>query len=77
MPVSDKDKPSILSQNLFPIVGIGASAGGLDAFKKLHLTDKKNITEFNLNSYTISMVGAAQSTQVFRAREIREVGFVS
>ncbi len=35
MPLSDKDKPSILSQNLFPVVGIGASAGGLDAFKKL------------------------------------------
>jgi len=25
----------ILSTNLFPVVGIGASAGGLDAFKKL------------------------------------------
>ena len=29
------DKPLIKSQNLFPVVGIGASAGGLDAFKKL------------------------------------------
>ena len=28
-------KPSVLSFNLFPVVGIGASAGGLDAFKKL------------------------------------------
>ncbi|CAN5159624.1 chemotaxis protein CheB [soil metagenome] len=28
-------KPKILSENLFPVVGIGASAGGLDAFKKL------------------------------------------
>ncbi|MEO7263668.1 MAG: chemotaxis protein CheB [Ferruginibacter sp.] len=27
--------PKILSNNLFPVVGIGASAGGLDAFKKL------------------------------------------
>src|SRR6185436_9690223 len=25
----------ILSSNLFPVVGVGASAGGLDAFKKL------------------------------------------
>jgi two-component system CheB/CheR fusion protein len=29
------DKPVIRSLNLFPVVGIGASAGGLDAFKKL------------------------------------------
>ena len=29
------DKPVIKSTNLFPVVGIGASAGGLDAFKKL------------------------------------------
>jgi len=29
------DKKLIKSQNLFPVVGIGASAGGLDAFKKL------------------------------------------
>lgn len=32
---SDNDNPKILSKNLFPVVGIGASAGGLDAFKKL------------------------------------------
>jgi two-component system, chemotaxis family, CheB/CheR fusion protein len=31
----DKEKPKTLSSNLFPVVGIGASAGGLDAFKKL------------------------------------------
>ncbi len=30
----EKDDPVILSKNLFPVVGIGASAGGLDAFKK-------------------------------------------
>ena len=30
--------PIIPSQNLFPVVGIGASAGGLDAFKKLVAT---------------------------------------
>ncbi len=35
MPKADTDKPKILSQNLFPVVGIGASAGGLEAFKKL------------------------------------------
>ena len=29
------DKPLVKSANLFPVVGIGASAGGLDAFKKL------------------------------------------
>ena len=29
------DKELIKSQNNFPVVGIGASAGGLDAFKKL------------------------------------------
>lgn len=31
----NNEKPRILSPNLFPVVGIGASAGGLDAFKKL------------------------------------------
>src|SRR6188472_1018693 len=30
-----KDKIKIKSDNLFPVVGIGASAGGLDAFKRL------------------------------------------
>lgn len=35
MSESDIEKPKILSQNLFPVVGIGASAGGLEAFKKL------------------------------------------
>lgn len=29
------DKAKILSENLFPVVGVGASAGGLEAFKKL------------------------------------------
>ncbi len=32
---SNDSQPKILSRNLFPVVGIGASAGGLDAFKKL------------------------------------------
>ncbi len=32
---TDKNKPRTLSENLFPVVGIGASAGGLEAFKKL------------------------------------------
>ena len=31
----DRDDETILSDNTFPVVGIGASAGGLDAFKKL------------------------------------------
>lgn len=31
----DKDKNKEGSDNLFPVVGVGASAGGLDAFKKL------------------------------------------
>ena len=35
MKAADKGKPKILSENLFPVVGIGASAGGLDAFRKL------------------------------------------
>jgi two-component system CheB/CheR fusion protein len=35
MPIEDQDKTKILSKNLFPVVGIGASAGGLEAFKKL------------------------------------------
>ena len=30
-----KTTEKIKSDNLFPVVGIGASAGGLDAFKKL------------------------------------------
>jgi two-component system CheB/CheR fusion protein len=32
---TNKAKPGTLSSNTFPVVGIGASAGGLDAFKKL------------------------------------------
>jgi two-component system, chemotaxis family, CheB/CheR fusion protein len=35
MPKADKDKTTILSDNIFSVVGIGASAGGLDAFKSL------------------------------------------
>ncbi|MBC7904488.1 MAG: PAS domain-containing protein [Gemmatimonadaceae bacterium] len=35
MPKANKDKIKILSDNLFPVVGVGASAGGLDAFQKL------------------------------------------
>src|SRR5450432_2587165 len=36
MPVlENKDKTKIRSANLFPVVGVGASAGGLEAFKKL------------------------------------------
>src|SRR5664279_2327831 len=31
----NQNKTTILSKNLFPVVGIGASAGGLEAFKKL------------------------------------------
>src|SRR4249919_3672686 len=33
--MSKEKKKPVLSKNLFPVVGIGASAGGLDAFKKL------------------------------------------
>ena len=29
------NEPKILSDNVFPVVGIGASAGGLEAFRKL------------------------------------------
>jgi two-component system CheB/CheR fusion protein len=35
MPKANKNKEKIPSANLFPVVGIGASAGGLDAFKRL------------------------------------------
>lgn len=35
MPKVSKDKVILRSSNLFPVVGIGASAGGLDAFKRL------------------------------------------
>ncbi len=35
MSKSVKNQKKILSSNSFPVVGIGASAGGLDAFKKL------------------------------------------
>jgi len=31
----NKDKPKERSSNLFPVVGVGASAGGLEAFKRL------------------------------------------
>jgi two-component system CheB/CheR fusion protein len=34
MPKRSVEKPKIRSKNLFPVVGIGASAGGLDAFKR-------------------------------------------
>lgn len=33
--IPKENKPLIHSENLFPVVGIGASAGGLEAFKKL------------------------------------------
>ena len=33
--LTNKTRPQILSANTFPVIGIGASAGGLDAFKKL------------------------------------------
>jgi two-component system CheB/CheR fusion protein len=42
MPKDDKNKSSILSKNLFPVVGIGASAGGLEAFKRLIKTIPDN-----------------------------------
>ncbi|MEP7142751.1 MAG: chemotaxis protein CheB [Ferruginibacter sp.] len=35
MPKKKVNKEPVLSANLFPVVGVGASAGGLDAFKKL------------------------------------------
>src|SRR5487761_2741211 len=35
MAKTDENNTKILSNNLFPVVGIGASAGGLEAFKKL------------------------------------------
>ncbi|MEO8583516.1 MAG: chemotaxis protein CheB, partial [Flavitalea sp.] len=35
MPNAKKDTVKILSSNIFPVVGIGASAGGLEAFKSL------------------------------------------
>ena len=38
MPKASLDNTSTFSKNTFPVVGIGASAGGLDAFKKLITT---------------------------------------
>src|ERR1700733_7129081 len=35
MPEQNKDAIKVLSSNLFPVVGVGASAGGLEAFKRL------------------------------------------
>ncbi len=35
MSISAEDTPKIPSDNLFPVVGVGASAGGLEAFKQL------------------------------------------
>ena len=35
MPTTKAAQTHTKSANLFPVVGIGASAGGLDAFKKL------------------------------------------
>src|SRR5665213_1005649 len=42
MPKSVLDGKKILSPNLFPVVGIGASAGGLDAFKRLLMAIPEN-----------------------------------
>jgi hypothetical protein len=33
--LQNKDKTKKRSENLFPVVGVGASAGGLEAFKRL------------------------------------------
>ncbi|MES1250177.1 MAG: chemotaxis protein CheB, partial [Chitinophaga rupis] len=33
--LQNKDKTKSLSSNIFPVVGVGASAGGLEAFKRL------------------------------------------
>ena len=35
MPKPSKSEPTVKSTNQFPVVGVGASAGGLEAFKKL------------------------------------------
>src|SRR5665213_1909819 len=35
MPESKKETSTILSKNVFPVIGIGASAGGLEAFRQL------------------------------------------
>ncbi len=35
MAEENKDKLKIISSNLFPVIGVGASAGGLDAFRRL------------------------------------------
>ncbi|MHA4807901.1 chemotaxis protein CheB [Flavitalea flava] len=35
MPKRDIDKPTLHSQNLFPVIGIGVSAEGLETFKQL------------------------------------------
>ena len=35
MAKENKDKLKIISSNLFPVIGIGASAGGLEAFRRL------------------------------------------
>ena len=35
MAKENKDKLKIVSSNLFPVIGVGASAGGLEAFKRL------------------------------------------
>ncbi len=41
MPKASKEGTKILSKNLFPVVGIGASAGGLEAFKKFIKSDTR------------------------------------
>ena len=35
MAKENKDKVKIISSNLFPVIGVGASAGGLEAFRRL------------------------------------------
>ena len=42
MASNESKTPKILSENLFPVVGIGASAGGLDAFKEFVGTIPEN-----------------------------------
>ncbi len=42
MHTPENEIPKLLSENLFPVVGIGASTGGLEAFKKLIIAIPKN-----------------------------------
>ena len=76
MPFLNKNK--ILSKNLFPVVGIGASAGGLEAFKKfIHAIPKNSGMAYILvqhlhPDHTSALTEILQRETVIQVNEISD-----